>query len=254
MTRDRRFGWRERLRSIYIWHRYAGLTAALLAIHLAVTGLLLNHSHALGLDRAYISSEWLLDAYGVKAPDIHAFRVGTHLFAGLGDRLYRDGRELTRNAGGLVGAAEDNSIVVVATREAVYLLTPEGEVVDRLETPVPLQRLGWNHGHLAFKTANGGLSGGADWLRLQSSPPPDRPVRAVRLSAAETRQLKRIYRSRTVTEERVLRDLHTGRLLGLAGPLAVDFAGLLLCLLGLSGVFVWWQRRQSRQRHRKPAG
>ena len=57
------------LRSLYIWHRYMGLAAALFVIVLAVTGLALNHTQELGLDSNYVKSGALLNWYGVQAPE-----------------------------------------------------------------------------------------------------------------------------------------------------------------------------------------
>ena len=56
-----------RLRSLFLWHRYMGLAAALFVVLLASTGLLLNHTERLGLAQRYISAGPLLDWYGIEA-------------------------------------------------------------------------------------------------------------------------------------------------------------------------------------------
>jgi hypothetical protein len=48
--------------------------------------------------------------------------------------------------------------------------------------------------------------------------------------------------------ERVLLDLHSGRLGGRLGVWLMDFAGLMLCLLGLSGVTMWWLHHRGGRR------
>ena len=57
----------KQLRSLYLWHRYIGLAAALFVIVLTVTGLLLNHTEELGLDSSSVQSDTLLDWYGIHA-------------------------------------------------------------------------------------------------------------------------------------------------------------------------------------------
>lgn len=251
MTRNRRFGWRDRLRSLYLWHRYAGLTVALLALHLAVTGILLNHAHDLGFDRHYVDSGWLLDLYGVEAPPAQSFRVETHWYSSVGKQLYRDDRLLADDAGPIVGATEHDGIVAVATPARVWLLTPNGEEIDTLAAPAPATGLIDTAEGVVLVTRDGAYAAGADFLgftpthRSARAPVPGPPPAPLR------QRLARAYRGHVISEERLLRDLHSGRLLSHAGPWLVDLAGVLLCLLALSGIRVWWQRRKSRQQHRQ---
>lgn len=251
MTRNRRFGWRDRLRSLYLWHRYAGLTVALLALHLAVTGILLNHAHDLGFDRHYIDSHWLLDLYGVEAPPARGFRVGTHWYSSLGSQLYRDDRLLPDAAGPVVGAVAQQGIVVVASRDAVLLLTPDGEEIDRLTTPAPATGLVDTASAVILATRQGNYRAGADLLGFTPVHTQVNTPASAAPPAQLQRRLAQAYRAHVISEERFLRDLHSGRLLWKAGPWLVDLAGVLLCLLALSGIRVWWQRRKSRQQHRQ---
>ena len=48
--------------------------------------------------------------------------------------------------------------------------------------------------------------------------------------------------------ERLLLDVHSGRLAGRIGVLLVDAIGVLLCALALSGIAMWWLHRRRRQR------
>ena len=50
--------------------------------------------------------------------------------------------------------------------------------------------------------------------------------------------------------ERVMLDIHSGRLLGRYGPFLVDGAAFILLLLSLSGIWIQW--RSWRQKHRHP--
>lgn len=251
MTRDRRFGWRDRLRSLYLWHRYAGLTVALLALHLAVTGILLNHAHDLGFDRHYLDSDWLLDLYGVEAPPATGYRIGAHWYSSLGTQLYRDAQLLEAEAGPVVGAISQDGIVAVATPDTVLLLTPNGETVDRLATPAPATGLVAAAGKAVLITRQGRFAADPGFLGFTPSSQTVDAAAPQTPPAALRRQLERRYRGHLITEERFLRDLHSGRLLTHAGPWLVDLAGVLLCLLALSGIRVWWQRRKQRQLHRQ---
>ena len=66
MTRRRRR--RFKLRSMYNWHRYVGVTAALFVVLLSITGLALNHTDELELDKRHIENTVILDLYNIRAP------------------------------------------------------------------------------------------------------------------------------------------------------------------------------------------
>jgi len=252
MTRTRRVNWRDRLRSVYLWHRYAGLTVALLAIHLAVTGIVLNHAHDLGLDSHYLQSDWWLGMYGVEAPTPVSFALGDHHVSGAGDRIYWDGREVLRDAGSLHGAVALPQAVAVATADSVFLFTPDGRRIDRLEAPAPVDGVGRSADkHLVLITRRGEFAADAGLLGFHRSAAQVKPAQPTPVAATLTRTIKQSWRHHTITEERFVRDLHSGRLLGLAGPWLLDLAGILLCLLGLTGIWVWWQRRRAQRAHRR---
>lgn len=52
------------LRPWYRWHRRIGITAAVFVVILSVTGIILNHNVTLGIDKNFITNEWLLEWYG----------------------------------------------------------------------------------------------------------------------------------------------------------------------------------------------
>ncbi|QEO17346.1 PepSY domain-containing protein [Acetobacter vaccinii] len=46
---------------------------------------------------------------------------------------------------------------------------------------------------------------------------------------------------------------HSGRLLGLFGRIVICVSGLAVCLLSVTGVLIWWRKRNPPRRHRKVA-
>jgi len=56
-------------------------------------------------------------------------------------------------------------------------------------------------------------------------------------------QLLRLYRGKGLPLERVIIDIHSGRILGQAGVLLVDFMALLFLSLAMSGVWMWYKYR-----------
>lgn len=248
------------LRSVFQWHRYVGLTACLLLMMLVVTGMLLNHTEQLALDRTWADSDLLLEWYGIDAPKIDAaFRTANHWIIQVEDQIYVGRAPLDEAArSGLRGAIEASGLVAVAVDSTILLLTRSGELVEQLGdaegVPSALRRIGHTErGRVIADAAHGLYTTDENfltwrpyrgtervlWPRLQS--PPQRLAR----------NLREHYRSHILPVERVVLDLHSGRILGSWGIFAVDAAAVLLFFLAFSGCWLWYERYRKRKVHRK---
>ena len=161
---------RAGLQRLIVWHRRLGIAAALLVLLLAVTGLLLNHANRLGIDQTEVSANWLLRWYGyppVQAP--LAFRAGEHWVAWSGTRLYLDAQPVIPTDAAPAGTAVlSDGLMAVAFADALLLLSPQGEVVERIGSeslPGTLLRVGHTgDGRLAVTTGAGSRTN--DWKSL----------------------------------------------------------------------------------------
>jgi len=257
MTRHPRTRPRARLlRSLYIWHRYFGLATALFVVVLSVTGLALNHTEALHLDARYVQSDTLLDWYGIHAPDtVISYLAGSHAFSQLGNHVYRDLQLVPAADGTLAGALPYAGLIVAALDSGLLLFTSEGELIEQLGpaagVPAGIQAVGTDgNGKLVIRTAQGNYrtdenliawqavtGSGVTWA--EHTPPNQELARA----------LRNTWRGTGLTLERVLLDLHSGRIFGEAGVWVVDAAALLFLLLAGSGVWLWTRRRASARAH-----
>ena len=59
------------------------------------------------------------------------------------------------------------------------------------------------------------------------------------LGADRLRELGRDYRGRVLTLERLMVDLHSGRLFGLGGTWLMDIVAALMVVLAVSGLWLW---------------
>ncbi len=257
MTRHKKH--RIKLRSMYQWHRYLGVTAALFVILLTLTGLLLNHTDRFELDQRYVESDWLLDHYGITAPaTVPSYPAGTHWLSQWEDRLFLDAFDLGKQRGRLLGATLYQGMIVAALDNSLLLLTPQGELIDTLGAttglPDGIHAIGiTGTQQLAVKTNGGVYLSDAELLKWQAVPAGS----ATLWSKAETlpprlhRTLLRLYRGKGLSMERIILDLHSGRILGDKGVLIMDAAALLLLFLALSGAWLWSMRIiRDRQRRR----
>ena len=62
------------------------------------------------------------------------------------------------------------------------------------------------------------------------------------------------YSGSPLSYERVLLDLHSGRIFGRVGVLVVDAAAVALLLLALSGFYMWFKFKRGVPSGRRPGG
>lgn len=238
-------------RFIRRWHARLGLTAALFFIALVVTGVALNHTERLGLAKTAIQSETLNRWYGLPPPRILASYPDAAFVATPEAWLYQ-GRRLAEGGGAVVGVVALPDMLAVATAQSLALYTPAGERIDVLRgsalPQVPLTALGRTESAMAINTPSGIFTSvdGLAWRPLQNNRviwaqarPPD-----AKLNAQITRQL-----APSLPLERILLDLHSGRLLGSYGPYLMDIAAVFLLILSLSGIWIQWRSWRQRRRH-----
>lgn len=230
------------------WHRRFGIAAALVVVWLALTGVLLGHTDDFGLDKRYLSTAWLLDWYGIPVPPVVGYQAGEDWLLQAGERLYFNDNPLPGEFGRFAGIAAFGGHLIAAAGMQLLVLTHSGEVVEVLGqahgVPGTLQAIGVRKGRLVVRTERGYYAAGEDlltWQRLPSldlawSQPREAPT-------ALHRRVARDYRTRLLTFERLVLDLHSGRLLGRFGVLAFDVAAVAFMVLAATGIWLWLQGR-----------
>ena len=198
------------------YHRWAGTTLVAFVLFLAITGIVLNHSGDLGLDRKYVGWSWLLDAYGMGTPEPYA------------------------------GQASIGELVVVGDGQRAHVMFASGELVESLDLgsvlPGTIERVGHAEDRVVLQS-NGELfrsdaditnfepwaAGTASNVEWSPEVPPDAPG---------LESVDRAWRGHGLTIERVLLDLHSGRILSLGGRLLLDVVAIGLILLSISGLIL----------------
>jgi hypothetical protein len=244
----------EKRRSLYLWHRYAGLVAALLVAWLAVTGVVLNHTEDLDLSNRFVRQSWLLSLYGIEpAGPIRGQRIGAHWLAESSGRVYLDGRFI--GSGAAIGAAATDFGFIIAFADRLQLYTPDSVLVEELPfaaSAAPISGMTATENGVVIVAGGERFLADADFVTIApltdavESPPP--VLQSLPGNLAQEISTDVLHHS--LTWERVLLDVHAGRIFGKAGVWLADIAGLLLLLLAASGVIVWMQRRGGRNSRR----
>jgi len=141
------------------------MTGAVFFIFLIATGLLLNHTGALGLGKRFVETPWLLDLYHISAPEPPvAFSAGEHFVSRLGDRLYLDTKELPERVERLIGGLKRDETLLIAIPGKLLVVSPTGELIERIDSadgvPAGMKRIGLTaSGQLVIRVAHGDYLG-----------------------------------------------------------------------------------------------
>jgi len=226
-------------------HRWVGLSLVAFILFLSLTGIALNHSGGLELDQRYVGWSWLLDAYGLQAPKPSpSFADSGHRATLLGQRLFLDGRDSGQTESALTGIAALGSLVVIGGEQTVYVLTADGEFVEAIDLAAelngPIERVGRSGDRAVLQSSGQRYRSDPDITAFEAWNDGSVGYWSVATlpDAAEMAVLETAWRGRGVTVERLLLDLHSGRILGKTGPLLMDLVAVFLIVLSLSGVIL----------------
>ena len=234
------------LRWLRRWHARIGFTAAVFFLLLAVTGVIANHGAALGLDAKRVHSVWLDRWYGLTVEPVReVFRSRSHELVAANGRWLLDARPAGDELPQPVGLVELGDLLVVACPRSLYVLRADGRLVDRVEggalPAARVESVGSDGAELVVRTPEGTYAS-ADVVSW-------RPALPRRVSWSVAEELSGADRERYcralapgIPLQRLLLDLHSGRIAGRWGPLAVDLVALFLIILAASGAWLYVSR------------
>jgi hypothetical protein len=230
-----------------------GVSAAIVVLLVAVTGALLNHTEDFQFDSLHMQSEWVLDWYGIKAPEqIDSFAAGDRHISLMGEHLYVNRREIEGEYYQLAGAVVVDDMFILAVSDSILLLTQRGEIIEHLGredgVPAGIKQVGFDaDGAVVMRTSHELYQPDRDFLRWSRRDHDLQTIRWATPTPLETNlkaELQEHFRKEILPLERVLLDLHSGRFFGRYGPWIFDIAAVLLVLLSLSGTWIWLKRRR----------
>lgn len=235
----------RRMRSL---HRSMGAIVALFVLILAITGVMLNHTADFELDEQYLTWDWLLEHYGMNTvdPDV-VYLLDTHVISQFEQQLFVDATPVAQVQKTVLGGVVLEDLFVLATQDALILLTPEGEFIEKMGAsagvPSDIQNIGWFHGEPVLQTRSGTWRSdfmievweqvslqGVGWSVPQPMP------------ESMEKELASYFHDKGVSVERVVLDFHNGRMLKHYGVWLLDALAFLLIILSLTGLWMWLRR------------
>ena len=224
-------------------HRWMGVAVSLFVVFLVLTGWALNHTSELGLARLLVQVPWISAWYGLRgAVPATGYTARGHWLIGDENGALLDGKKTAfelRNAIGMI-AADD--FIAIASATELVLVDNTGRLIDRIaSTQLPVNRIekiGSSEQQIVLQGASTFASAdGVNWQPFQGD-----AVWSVSQALPSDQQLNAKQLVPSLPFERIMQDLHSGRILGHYGPYLVDAVGLLFLLLAGSGLWMFVRR------------
>lgn len=223
-------------------HRYLGLALLAPVLLLAITGGLLEFTDKFGLGVRGVPFSWVHKSYGISTPGEMLQSAG---ITQIDDRLFSQHRHITVD-GQMQGAYElalihlvflDTELILlpkertappernkIPTHQAIGLTSDRSWVLDTTE--------GFRFSHDLGASWQGGELGNVQWLEATSH--------------KITPDWARRYGEASLSWERWLQDLHSGRFFGRIGVWIMSFAAIAFIALAVTGCVVWFTTLRSR--------
>lgn len=262
MTRRGTSSLGRRLRSLYSWHRWLGIAAALFLLVFAITGIALNHSTRLGFDQHYLQQPFWQSLYQLDQNiAVSGIENNGHWFSQADGRLYFDQTHIGHGSAPNAVLRFESFWVMASTNE-LRLIDDQGAVLETItaeQLPGRILNLGRVGEQLVIDSQYADFIGNIDNLNWQATRLSTPLSAAVRQTPPDdlVRSIRQDGQAHAITIERILLDIHNGRLFGLVGVVVMDSAAIALIALSVSGLLLWisYRRKQrarkqrSRQKH-----
>lgn len=211
------------------WHRRIGLILSLFLVWMLSSGVLLNHTDDLALNKQFITNTTLLNWYGIAQPP--SFNIAHKKLQVTNDGVWLEQQNLGSCAR-LLGLALLNNMSLVVCSERILLLSDQAELIDQLDQMRGLQpdlmAMAQHNQRVFLKDKQQAIYEiNSDDLSLSVSNNPPSSLLWLTPTLASSQ----------INLERVLLDAHSGRLLGAWGKYFVDAFAFILMVLLVSG---WW--------------
>jgi len=236
-----------RKRTYRKWHRYAGAITAFFLVFLTTTGILLNHTSALQLQNIVIKNPGLLDWYGIKPPTITSLNIEQQWISSDGESLYFNTTPIS-TCHTLITSIVHQDLIVSACDDKLIFTTASGELVEEIDSssglPSPIAALFSNESKLYLTSSVSVYQMNVDELTFieQSSELTAPTVLFKETPPAIHEAIIKQSSAYGINLERVLLDIHSGRIAGTLGILLIDATGLLLLFLAASGLTLWLKK------------
>lgn len=224
---------------LHRWHRRLGLAAAVLIVMVSITGVLLNHTGSFQLAKHYPQSAFWLWPYAQDAN--HGIVLDDVVLQQTVDAVLLNDEPILPCEPPLISAVstEQDTLWLLCRRN--ILLLQHHQLIEAIEHSL----LGANINHLAKTDHEVVIRDGDQWfvldtLSMQTGNPVSAPLELPKIDVLPAA----LQRNHSISWQKIMQDLHSGRFFGDVGVFVIDVAAIILLMLALSGFWIWYSRRK----------
>ena len=239
---------KKKLKKIVDLHRYVGLGICIFLVHLAITGIFLNHSIGLRLDKTFITWPWLLNQYNLSVPEpANIFTIGKNNFSTIDGEVFFNDKPIFLAEEDLLGVSQNQDTFILASSSTITVISKEGYIINKENVlPFAVKNIGINGDEVVINDKEDKIwsseSINGVWELTEN--------RAVQWSMEGSitpinhEKIRKYFVGDGVSLEQVILDFHSGAIFQKAGKLFFDIISILLIILSFTGRWLWTIKRK----------
>ena len=236
------------LKKILRLHIYVGLGISLLLIHLSITGIFLNHTDDLELNKTYISSTWILNLYGLNVPrPSKIFTIQQDNFSQFDTEVFLNNKPIFLFDSELIGVIKNRENFIIAAQDELFIVNQSGALIDKQKIlSFTIKSIGKYKKNIVIKDEQlnkwVGKSISGKWApivkdNIDWSKPGN-------MTPLNKKDIKQYFVGNGISLEQIILDFHSGAIFKKEGKLFFDLVSLLLIFLSVSGIWIWFIKRK----------
>ena len=236
------------LKKIVDLHRYIGLGICIFLVHLALTGIFLNHSIGLRLDKTFVTWPWLLNQYNLSVPEpVNIFTIGKNNFSTIDGEVFFNDKPIFLAEEELLGAIQNRDTFILASSSIITVISKEGYIINKDNIlPFTIKNIGFYGDEVAINDSEDKIWSSesingvwkltenitAQWSKEGSITP------------ANQEKIRKYYVGDGVSLVKIILDFHSGAIFQKAGKIFFDVISILLIILSFTGIWLWTIKRK----------
>ena len=239
---------KKKLKKIVDLHRYVGLGICIFLVHLAITGIFLNHSIGLRLDKTFITWPWLLNQYNLTVPEpANIFTIGKNNFSTIDGEVFFNDKPIFLAEEQLLGVSQNQDTFILASSSTITMISNDGYIINKENVlPFTVKNIGIFGDEIVINDSEDKIwsseSINGVWELTEN--------RAVQWSMEGSitpinhEKIRKYFVGDGVSLEHVILDFHSGAIFQKAGKLFFDIISILLIILSFTGIWLWTIKRK----------